>query len=68
MTGDISMVSHHPKNNDIYYPVNYGIILNITALYGKEQDAYNLGVDIPEWKFTGKVIAIIRRLENIKNK
>ena len=48
MTGDISMVSHHPKNNDIYYPVNYGIILNITALYGKEQDAYNLGVDIPE--------------------
>lgn len=75
MIGDIVKVvvdrplgSYHPKHKDIYYPINYGFIEGIIAPDGEEQDAYILGVDIPVNEFTGKIIAIIHRHDDVEEK
>lgn len=68
VTVDRPMGTYHPKHKDIYYPINYGYIEGIMASDGEEQDAYILGVNKPVEKFTGKVIAIIHRLNDVEDK
>ena len=65
---DRPMGTYHPKHKDIYYPVNYGYIPGIFAGDGEEQDVYVLGVDEPLQEFTGVVIAIIHRLDDVEEK
>lgn len=65
---DRPLGTYHPKHKDIYYSVNYGYIPGIIAPDGEEQDAYVLGVDEPLKEFTGVVIAIIHRLNDIEDK
>ena len=68
VTVDRPMGIYHPKHKDIYYPINYGYIEGIMATDGEEQDAYILGVNKPVEEFTGKVIAIIHRLNDVEDK
>lgn len=68
VTIDRPLGSCHPKHPDIYYSVNYGYIDGIIAPDGEEQDAYILGVDIPLKTFTGIVIAIIHRRDDVEDK
>lgn len=68
VTVDRPMGTYHPKHKDIYYPINYGYIEGIMAPDGEEQDAYILGVNQPVEEFTGKVIAIIHRLNDVADK
>lgn len=65
---DRAMGTYHPKHTDMYYPINYGHIEGVMAPGGEEQDAYILGVDIPVEEFTGEIIAIIRRNDDIEEK
>ena len=65
---DRPMGSRHHKFNGLIYPVNYGYIEGINATDGEEQDAYILGVNEPVKEFTGKVIAIIHREDDIEEK
>ena len=68
VTVDRPLGSYHPKHKDIYYPINYGYIDGIIAPDGEEQDAYILGVAEPVDVFTGKVIAIIHRYDDVEEK
>ena len=68
VTVDRPLGSFHPNHPDLYYPINYGYIAGIMAPDGEEQDAYILGVDIPVPRFTGTVIAIIRRKDDVEDK
>lgn len=75
MIGDIVTVkvdrelgTYHPKHKDIYYPINYGYIEGIIGGDGEEQDAYILGVEAPVKEFTGEVIAIINRTNDVEDK
>lgn len=68
VTVDRPLGSYHPEHKNMYYPVNYGYIKGITAPDGEEQDAYILGVDKPVSKFTGKVIAIVHRYNDVEEK
>ncbi len=68
VTVDRSLGSYHPKYKDMYYPVNYGYIEGIMAPDGEEQDAYILGVNEPVDKFTGKIIAIAHRKDDVEEK
>lgn len=68
VTVDRPLGTYHPKHRDIYYPINYGYIEGIVAPDGEEQDAYILGVDEPVEQFTGKVIAIIHRFNDVEEK
>ena len=65
---DRPLGSYHPRHKDIYYPINYGYIEGIIAPDGEEQDAYIIGVSEPVEEFTGTVIAIIHRYDDIEEK
>lgn len=68
VTVDRPLGSFHPEYKDMYYPINYGYIAGIIAPDGEEQDAYILGVDEPVKEFTGRIIAIIRRSDDVEEK
>lgn len=68
VTVDRPLGSYHPEHKDMYYPINYGYIEGIIAPDGEEQDAYILGVDEPVKEFKGKIIAIIRRSDDVEEK
>ena len=65
---DRPLGTYHPKHKDLYYPVNYGYIPGIIGGDGEEQDAYVLGVEEPLQEFTGVVIAIIHRYDDVEEK
>ena len=65
---DRPLGTFHPKHKDIFYSVNYGYIEGIIAPDGEEQDAYVLGVNEPISEFTGVIIAIIKRLDDVEEK
>ncbi len=68
VTVDRPMGTYHPKYNDIFYTINYGYVKNLIAPDNEEQDAYIIGVNRPVNSFTGKVIAVIHRLNDIEDK
>ena len=68
VTVDRPMGSVHPKHRDIIYPINYGYVEGVKALDDEWQDAYILGVDEPIESFTGKVIAVIHRFDDVEDK
>jgi inorganic pyrophosphatase len=65
---DRPMGTSHPNHPDMVYPINYGYIPGVMAPDGEEQDAYILGVREPVKEFTGKVIAIIHRYDDVEEK
>lgn len=65
---DRPLGSFHPEHPTLYYPVNYGYIEGLIAPDGDEQDVYILGVNQSIATFTGKVIAIIHRLDDVEEK
>jgi inorganic pyrophosphatase len=68
VTVDRPKGSRHSVYKDLFYPINYGYIKGVMAPDGEEQDAYIIGVDKPVKKFTGKVVAIIHRKDDIEDK
>lgn len=68
VTVDRPLGSYHPKYKDMYYPINYGYIEGIIAPDGEEQDAYILGVNEPVETFTGKIISIVYRSDDVEEK
>ncbi len=68
VTVDRPLGSYHPVHKNIYYPINYGYVEEIIATDGEAQDVYILGVNEAVKKFTGKIIAIIHRLNDVEDK
>ena len=68
VTVDRPLGSCHPEYRDMRYPVNYGYIAGTMAPDGEEQDAYILGVDRPVEAFTGRIIAIVHRFDDVEEK
>lgn len=68
VTIDRPLGSVHPKHKDIVYTVNYGFVEGIIGGDGEEQDAYVLGVNKPLSSFTGVVIAVVVRHNDVETK
>lgn len=68
VTIDRPLGTYHPEHPDMYYPVNYGFIAGIMGGDGEELDAYVPGADVPLKNFTGQVIAMIRRRDDVEDK
>ena len=68
VTVDRPLGTFHPKHMEIYYPINYGYVEGIIAPDGEEQDAYILGMEVPVTSFTGTVIAVIHRKDDVEYK
>ena len=67
-TIDRPLGSTHPKCNNLVYPVNYGYVNGIMAGDGAEQDVYYLGEALPVAEFSGKVIAVVHRFNDVEDK
>ena len=65
---DRPLGSRHPSHPHRVYPVNYGYVPETLAPDGEEQDAYILGVSEPLAAFTGELIAVIRRKNDVEDK
>lgn len=68
VTVDRMLGTCHPEHSGLYYPVNYGYIEGVMAPDGEFQDAYILGLDQPVARFTGVVIAVIYRIDDVEEK
>lgn len=68
VTMDRPLGSRHPRNPGMIYPVNYGYIEGTMAPDGAEQDAYVLGMNVPLQSFTGELVAVIHRNDDVEEK
>lgn len=73
MQEKVKVTMDRPKGSkhhsfDMIYPINYGYLENTIAADLKEIDAYVLGVDEALDTFTGQVIAIIFRKDDLEDK
>lgn len=68
VTIDRKIGSVHPKYNDTIYPINYGYVKGIIGGDGDFQDAYVLGIHEPIAEFSGVVIAVIKRDDDVEEK
>lgn len=59
---------HQKKNYTLTYPINYGYIPGIIGGDGEELDVYLLGVNVPVSEFTGKIIGIVHRHNDVEDK
>lgn len=67
-TIDRPLGSAHPRHKNLIYPVNYGYVNGIIAGDGAEQDVYYLGENEPVKSFSGKVIAVAHRFNDVEDK
>lgn len=65
---DRPLGSTHPEYPGLRYPVNYGYVAGVEGGDGEPQDAYVLGIHHPVEQFTGPVIAVIRRWDDLECK
>lgn len=65
---DRPLHSAHPHAPDLIYEVNYGYVPGTSAPDGNEIDVYVLGADEPLERCTARVIAIIRRRNDVEDK
>ena len=68
VTIDRPLGSAHPKYPDMVYPVNDGYVKGVMAADGEEQDAYVIGVKEAVKEFTGILIAIVHRMNDVEDK
>ena len=68
VTIDRPLGSTHPKYPELQYPVNYGYVKGVMAADGEEQDAYVIGVKEAVKEFTGILIAIVHRMNDVEDK
>lgn len=59
---------HIKGNKQLLYPINYGFIPGVFGGDNEELDVYFLGVNAPLERFSGKVIAIVHRADDIEDK
>lgn len=59
---------HHKGDKTLIYPINYGYIPNVLGGDGEELDVYYLGIQKPLKSFTGRVIAIVHRHDDVEDK
>ncbi len=65
---DRPMGSVHPRHKDMYYPINYGYVDGVAGGDGAEQDVYLFGEKTAVKEYTGKVIGVYHRYDDIETK
>ena len=59
---------HRKGEKTLVYPINYGYIPDVLGGDGEELDVFLLGVDEPVESFTGRVIGIAYRADDVEDK
>ena len=59
---------HRKGEKTLVYPINYGFIPGVLGGDGEELDIYLLGIDKPVSSFTGRIIGIVYRANDVEDK
>lgn len=59
---------HHKGEKTLIYPINYGYIPGVLGGDGEELDVFLVGVDEPVSSYTGQIIGIVYRADDVEDK
>ena len=59
---------HRKGEKTLIYPINYGYIPGVLGGDGEELDVFLLGVDHPVDIYTGRIIGIVFRADDVEDK
>lgn len=59
---------HRKGEKTLVYPINYGYIPHVLGGDGEELDVYLLGVEHPVETYTGRIIGIVYRADDVEDK
>ncbi len=59
---------HRKGEKTLVYPINYGYIPDVLGGDGEELDVFLLGVDQPVESYTGRIIGIVYRADDVEDK
>lgn len=59
---------HHKGEKTLVYPINYGYIPDVLGGDGEELDVFLVGVDEPVSSYTGRIIGIVYRADDVEDK
>lgn len=59
---------HHKGGKMLLYPINYGYIPGVLGGDGEELDVFLVGVDQPVASYTGRIIGIVYRANDVEDK
>ena len=59
---------HHKGEKTLIYPINYGYIPNVLGGDGEELDVFLVGVSEPVTSYTGRIIGIVYRANDVEDK
>ena len=59
---------HRKGGKTLIYPINYGYIPGVLGGDGEELDVFLIGVDHPVSAYTGKIIGIVYRADDVEDK
>lgn len=65
---DRPLGSRHPRDPELVYELNYGFVPGTMAPDGEPVDVYVLGANEPLERCSGRVIAIVRRRDDVEDK
>ena len=59
---------HSKAGKTLVYPINYGYIPEVLGGDGEELDVFLVGVDEPVSSYTGRIIGIVYRADDVEDK
>ena len=59
---------HKKPNYTLIYPINYGYIPGVLGGDGEELDVYLIGVNEPVETYTGRIVGIVHRADDVEDK
>ena len=59
---------HRKGEKTLLYPINYGYIPGVRGGDGEELDVYLMGVDTPLTSYTGRIVGIVYRANDVEDK
>ena len=59
---------HRKGEKTLIYPINYGYIPGVIGGDGEELDVFLVGVDEPVESYTGRIIGIVYRADDVEDK
>ncbi len=59
---------HHKGDKTLIYPINYGYIPGVLGGDGEELDVFLIGVQEPVEAYTGQIIGIVYRADDVEDK
>ena len=59
---------HRKGEKNLVYPINYGYIPGVLGGDGEELDVFLLGVDQPVATYTGRIVGIVYRADDVEDK